>query len=69
MLAATLAGADMGLAVAGIPHSPCGVILALAYLSKTAGRRKPVKDGHRLAKKPRPQAAKFSVLRPEVKIR
>jgi len=34
MLAATLSGVAMGLAFAGVPHSPEGVQSALEFLSK-----------------------------------
>lgn len=39
MLAGTLAGVEMGLARAGVPHRKGGVQSALDYLAETAGRR------------------------------
>ena len=39
MLAGTLAGVEMGLARAGVPHRKGGVQAALDYLAETAGRR------------------------------
>ncbi|HEV3333507.1 MAG TPA: aminotransferase class V-fold PLP-dependent enzyme [Bryobacteraceae bacterium] len=36
MLAGTLSGVEMGLAVAGVPHSSGGVMAALAYLTQVA---------------------------------
>ncbi|MBV9770650.1 MAG: aminotransferase class V-fold PLP-dependent enzyme [Bryobacterales bacterium] len=36
MLAGTLSGVEMGLALAGIPHSSGGVVTALAYLTQAA---------------------------------
>jgi len=36
MLAGTLSGVEMGLAVAGVPHSTGGVLAALAYLTQVA---------------------------------
>ncbi|MGE0847226.1 MAG: alanine--glyoxylate aminotransferase family protein [Flavobacteriaceae bacterium] len=40
MLAGTLAGVEMGLAVAGVPHKRGGVQAAMDYLSERAGARK-----------------------------
>jgi alanine-glyoxylate transaminase/serine-glyoxylate transaminase/serine-pyruvate transaminase len=34
MLAGTLCGVEMGLALAGVPHSPGGVQAAMAHLSR-----------------------------------
>ena len=36
MLAGTLSGVEMGLAVAGIPHTKGGITAALAYLTQVA---------------------------------
>jgi alanine-glyoxylate transaminase / serine-glyoxylate transaminase / serine-pyruvate transaminase len=38
MLAGTLSGVEMGLALAGVPHKPGGAQAALAYLTQTAKR-------------------------------
>ena len=40
-LLGTLAGVEMGLAVAGIPHEPAGVDAAMRYLEEVAGQRAP----------------------------
>ena len=39
MLAGTLCGVEMGLALAGVPHKPGGVNTALAYLTSCASPR------------------------------
>jgi alanine-glyoxylate transaminase/serine-glyoxylate transaminase/serine-pyruvate transaminase len=39
MLAGTLAGVEMGLQLAGVPHQQGGVAAALAYLTEVAGRQ------------------------------
>jgi len=40
MLAGTLSGAEMGLALAGVPHSNGGVAAALDYLTEAAAARR-----------------------------